>query len=306
MGRSRSRVGVALVLDPPWSDEVQGLRMALGDASLAAIAPHLTLVPPLNLRAEDVAQAVAIVRRAAAKGAEPLHLMLGPLATFAPASPVVYLSVEHSGPAELARLAEVREAVLSGPLRRPPRWPWAPHVTICDEAVPSVLASAEAAMPSYRQEVVFDRLVLLEQVDKRWLPLADACFEPPSVIGRGGLELELTRGRELGPDGRALLGEAGWPPPLAPMIVLTGRRFEGVVGVAAAWWAGSPGAPVHIGVYVAPPARGQGVGRALLQRVEAEASSQGWALRGAQVHGPAGFFAKLSARAGYVVVADQA
>ena len=58
-------LGVALVLDAPVACEVQGLRRALGDGSLQRIAPHLTLVPPVNVRAGGLDEALAVLRTAA-------------------------------------------------------------------------------------------------------------------------------------------------------------------------------------------------------------------------------------------------
>ena len=193
----RRRLGVALLLDPPGSVEVDGLRRALGDSSLDVIAPHLTLVSPINVRAGDLDEALAVARRAASGQDGPLELDLGPVATFVPSTPVVYLSVH--GP-DLDRLARLRSAVLSGPFRRPDRWPWVPHVTLADEALADEAEAALAALKHYRSHTSFDRVVVLEERQHRWHPLADACLGPPVVVGRGGLELEITEGRLLGPD----------------------------------------------------------------------------------------------------------
>jgi GNAT superfamily N-acetyltransferase len=61
----------------------------------------------------------------------------------------------------------------------------------------------------YRAGFEADRIVLLEErktgTGRRWTPLADAVFGPRQVVGRGGLELELTLGRLLDPEAAALL-----------------------------------------------------------------------------------------------------
>ena len=193
---SRRRLGVALLLDPPWSLEVQGLRRALGDSSLGSVPPHLTLVPPINVRSSDLGSALDIVRRAAAAQAGPFSLQLGPVATFVPTNPVVYLAVGGAG---MGSLRALREAVLAGPLLRPDRWPWVPHVTLADQAPYEQAEAALVALRHYESDVTLDRVVIMEERERRWHPLTDACFGPPAVVGRGGLELEITEGRLLAP-----------------------------------------------------------------------------------------------------------
>jgi 2'-5' RNA ligase len=288
-------LGVALVLVPPVALEVQGLRRALGDGSLDRAPPHLTLVPPVNVRSDALEEALAVLRAAASGPHGALELDLGPAATFLPVNPVVFLDV--SGPG-LDALARLHRAVSSGPLLRAERWPWHPHVTLCDEAPLERAAAAVGALAEYRARASFDRVVLLEERDRRWLPLADARLGPRVVVGRGGLELEITEGGLLGPDVRAMLGrhpgtQAGTQ--AGPTVVLTGRREGVVVGVAVAWAEPAPGGPAHVCVLVEEASRGQGVGRALVLALEASLRRQGWAMERVQGHGPPAFFAHCCA-----------
>ncbi|MGA3218788.1 MAG: 2'-5' RNA ligase family protein [Acidimicrobiales bacterium] len=306
---------MALILDAPAAFEVQGLRRALGDRSLGRIAPHLTLVPPVNVRSEGLGDALAVLRKAASGQAGALELDLGPAGTFVPVNPVVFLDV--SGPG-LEALARLHRAVSAGPLLRAERWPWRPHVTLCDEAPVERAVAAAAVLAEYRAAVSFDRLVMLEEGDRRWRPLADASLGPAAVVGRGGLELEITEGRLLGPDGRAMFerqpegaaalgtmpaGGGIAVPPVAGVtggqgvhqVVLTGRRDGGVVGVAAAWAEAWPGGRAHVLVLVDTQCRRQGTGRALLVGLEASLRRRGWAMERVQGHGPAAFFASCCA-----------
>jgi len=222
---------------------------------------------------------------------------------------VVFLDV--NGP-ELPALARLHGAVRAGPLLREERWPWKPHVTVCDEAPVERAAAAVTALSGYRAQVSFDRVVLLEETDRRWLPIADACLGPPAVIGRGGLELEITEGRLLGPDAMAMLERqeqaagmlrtlpaaerAGAVQADGPgQVVLTGRREADLVGVAVAWAEPGPGAPVNVLVVVDVASRRQGAGRALLLALEAGLRRHGWAMDRARGHGPASFFAACCA-----------
>ena len=293
----RRRLGVALLLDPPLADEVDGLRRALGDRALGRIPPHLTLVPPVNVAEGDLGAALGRVRDAAASLDGPLRLELGPPDSFLPANPVLYLRVAG----EVDRLARVRAAVFAGPLSRTEAWPWIPHVTLADEADPGRIGAALGVLDAYRSGFEANRVVLLEErttpTGRRWLPLADAVFGPRHIVGRGGLELELTLGRLLDPEAAALLRDlpearraregadesegragawAGVPPAgeeagadlgehRAPFPQLcVARRLEGVVGVGAAWWSGGRG---YLGVAVDPAARRQGIGSQILARL---------------------------------------
>ena len=64
MSSNRRRLAVVCIVDGRLGAEVDGLRRALGAAALERIAPHLTLVPPVNVHEEDLAEALAVVRSA--------------------------------------------------------------------------------------------------------------------------------------------------------------------------------------------------------------------------------------------------
>lgn len=195
---------MALLLDPPVADEVDGLRRALGDPALGRIPPHLTLVPPLNIRRDALPSALERLQRAAASVHGALALTLGRVSTFLPANPVLYLAVGG----DLEGLGGLRDAVFAPPLERPLSWPWIPHVTLSDSAPEERIAAGLAALADYSAVVTVDRLVLLEEGPGRiWAPLADAALGPSSRIGTGGLPLELVQGRVVDPR-----FEVTWPP----------------------------------------------------------------------------------------------
>ena len=306
--RARRRVGVALMLDSPVADEVQGLRRALGDGAIDRIAPHLTLVAPLNLRDDDLPAALRRLRLAAAGAPPTLELMLGPVATFAPANPVLYLAVTEPPPA----LGALRAAVYQSPLQRPASWPWVPHVTVADDVEPARIPAATAALDAYRRRVDFDRIVLLELRDGKWEPLADAAFGPPARVGAGGLALELTRATTVDPEAAALLDRppparvspgreapavsSGREAPAVPLrkpIVFTARREGVVCGVGGAWISDGGG---RIAVFVASPERRRGVGRQLVLALESAVTAAGWDCEQLGAIGPPGFYSAVSDR----------
>lgn len=172
----RLRLGAALLLPPAVATEVDGLRRALGDGSLGRIPAHLTLVPPVNVREPDVPGALTVLREAAA-GSGPLTLELGPVASFLPDNPVLYLAVGG----DVDALRRLRDGVFVPPLERTLAWPWVPHVTLADEAEPARIEAALEGLAGYRATAVVDRVHLLREEraeggDRVWRPYADAAL----------------------------------------------------------------------------------------------------------------------------------
>ncbi len=277
----KRRLGVVLLIPPPWSHEIDGLRRAFGDGSLGRIPAHLTLVPPVNVREDAVADAMAVLRDAASS-TRPFVVDLGPPATFLPVNPVAYLAVDGDGADEVERL---RDAVFTGPFERDLTWPFVPHVTLADEADPDRIRAALGALRDYEIRVTFDRVHVLEQGDGRmWHPIADAPFASgPAVIGRGGLELELHSSSRLDAEAAQWMdaawaayavGEYGTSENDEPFAIAA-RRNGVVVGTAS-------GTTRSDGAYLADlivdaADRGTGVGSHLLAAAESLAAERGCA-----------------------------
>jgi len=296
MAQGKYRLGVALVLDPPLADEVDGLRRALGDPGLGRIPAHLTLVPPVNVRRDMLVAAAARLRAAATKVAGPVQLTLGSVASFLPLNPVVFLAV--GGDTE--ELRRLRDAVFAPPLERRLSWPWVPHVTLADGIDETRIAAVLSALEHFAVVWAVDRLVLLQEGPGQvWQPLADAALGPRIIVGTGGLPLEISRGRMFDPEVRQMLEEAGFGAepetegdgqprrPIFYPIVMSGRRQGQLEGVAAAW-AGPEGG--HVGVYVKPGSRRQGIGAHLLAHLESAARQAGWPYESLTGEGPDGFY----------------
>jgi len=277
----RSRLAVALVLPEPYRTEVDGLRRATG-GDVERIAPHITLVPPVNVRDDDVAEALTLLRSAAATQDGALSLVVGPAATFAPTNRVLYLAVDVDEPAGGALLA-MRDSLLRGVLHREDRRPFVPHVTLTNHLPEGDDAHALAVLGGYRQTVAFERVDLLryDEAARRWSTLVDAALGSVRVVGRGGVEVELVTSTCLDPEAVALCERIGGvPPPVADVladrsrsVVVVGRHEGSVVGVAVGQVDRTSGRVV--GVYVAPASRRVGVGRHLLTAVSFELARRG-------------------------------
>ncbi|HEY6532053.1 MAG TPA: GNAT family N-acetyltransferase [Acidimicrobiales bacterium] len=270
----RLRLGVALLLTGELATEVDGLRRACGDGALGRVPPHLTLVPPVNVRVDELPDALSLLRAAAA-ATLPFALRLGPPATFLPATPTLHLAVGGSGPATQV-LRQLRDGVFRPPFERILTFPFVPHVTLADEMEPDRIASALAALRDFVADLPVDRVHLLQETrgddgQRRWVAIADAPLAPPIVVGRGGVELDLAVSRLLDPEAAAFEARA-WaegecPPVRTPAagtesVGVVARRRGEVAGVARGW-AGPSGAEL-VTVVVAPSQRRQGIARHLV------------------------------------------
>ena len=278
----RLRLGVVLLIPPPVDREVDALRRACGDASLGRVPPHLTLVPPVNVREERFDEVVAVLRAAGA-ATRPFRLELGPPTTFLPDNPVLYLEVGG----DLDALAGLRDRVFVEPLARELTWPFVPHVTLVDGGEPARLEAAVGALGDARYEVAVDRVVLLREErdddgNRVWRPIAGADLAAPAVVGRGGLELELTAGPRLDADalawsdaawGAYTVAEYGPGTPDDDPLAVTARRDGRVVGVGVGHVRGPVAylAELIVGTGV----RGEGVGGHLLAAFANEARARG-------------------------------
>jgi len=272
----RQRLGVVLLIPAPAATEIDGIRRALGDPMLERIAPHVTLVPPINVRTNAIAD-VLVLLRDAASARRPFVLDLGPPRTFAPDSPTLYLSIGGSGYA-LAQLASLREDVFRAPLARDLERPFTPHVTIGNDIADERGAAARVALADYATAAEFASVHLLEQQHRpegrQWVPVADVPFGSRVIVGRGGVELELTTSTLVDPEAMALLSEVNATDAdqsAVPSnrvvrgvdsVVVTARRHGRVVGVAS----GQPDMVVGraMAVVVARDERRQGIARQLV------------------------------------------
>ena len=186
----RRRVAVALLPPASISAKIQAVRSLLGDPRIDRIAPHLTLVPPVNLADKDVEQLKGLLRSVSSATA-PFLLTLGPVSSFSPNTPTLHLAVQGDLPA----LRALRDQLRAPPVNRPEVWPFTAHVTLRDSVPAELIPPALQLFTGELQPWPATRLYLLEfsPLNKAevWLPILEEPFEAPVVVGRGGVELLL-------------------------------------------------------------------------------------------------------------------
>lgn len=264
---ARTRLAVALVVPEPHRTEIEGLRRALG-GDIERIAPHVTVVPPVNVRDESMGDALAVLRAAAAELSGPLELGVGPGDTFMPVNRVVYLAVDGVE-AQLGALDRLRAGASSGVLAREDDRAFVPHVTLSNRVDTDAISATLQSLGSYRVDVSFESVDLLafDPEGRRWTTIADVPLGPRRIVGRGGVELEITTSRLADPEARAFVGRFG-PGESEPldlpgtMLAVVARREGHVVGVA---WGRSSGSLAWLdGLVVDPEQRRSGIGSHVL------------------------------------------
>ncbi len=299
----RHRLGVALLLPAHQAAEVDALRSALGtsEADRFRIAPHLTLVPPVNVREEALPEVYGLLSALAAE-TRPLKVTLGPPTTFLPPTSVLYLAVNAREEAQeadddvIARLRRLRDGAFQPPLSRPMGRPFVPHVTLHEHLTPPACAAAITALGHAAIDVTFRGVHLMEQFHgdqygSMWRPRQDWAFSEPAVVARGGLELSLTESDSPPPDALRIPGVAEWTAcaPMGQPLTVTARRGDDVVGCTLAVFRGEV-AELR-GVIVVEGHRREGIGRHLLGRMASLLHDRGawdqvgWAPRDPGVEG---------------------
>jgi hypothetical protein len=209
-----------------------------------------------------------MLRWAAAKAPRSLVLTLGPVTSFLPVNPVLHLAV---GGDDIGAVGALREAVRIEPFVRSVDHEFVPHVTLAAEMEETRISAAMGALTDYTADIRVDRLHLLEeQRDEAgarvWRPIADVPLGPPAVVGRGGLEVELTASELMDPE-VAAWADAQWERVGSvsggpASVVVTARRDGRPIGVLEGNVV--DGVPRAERVLVGEGERGEGVARHLL------------------------------------------
>jgi 2'-5' RNA ligase len=253
---NRRRLLVVVPVPGPTADKIDGIRQALGDPSLGNIGPHITLVPPVNVRDDQLLEACVLLRSLASQPT--LSSQIGPITSFAPASPVLYLEVT-----ELAAIRSIRDRIFQPPLSRPLSNEFIPHITVMRRATDDQIEHIPRLTDFTELVELVNVEILEESIDangRHWSLLDDVALGSEFISGRGGLETVLTSSRRAGPDELARQGVDA-----SADVVITASRHGQIVGVVTAR---SSHASLDVSSLVVDEGhRGSGVGRSLVSRL---------------------------------------
>lgn len=295
---SRRRLLVAALPPPRIAQACRVLRRALGDGRAERIAPHITVVPPVNVSADDF-EAVSSHIHSVAQNTKPFSVQIAAVESFLPATPTIHLAI---GESDGSPLTDLRLRLMSGPLARNENRPFAPHVTLRERVEPEIIDQALAVLA--RADFAWggepgwqvDRIHLMEQFRSAdrgtyWQPIAEEAFGEPIVVGRGGVELIFRREGIVAPPTAALFADtdgsaaenngrflAGsdisstpeWLVAIAgePNLVIVNAQEPGRIGHpvgSAVGYLNGEAASLN-GVFVAATSRRIGIGRQLISQ----------------------------------------
>jgi 2'-5' RNA ligase len=157
-------IGIAIPLPEPSAGELREWRHKLGDPMADLVAPHVTLVPPTEVKDADVE---AIERHLDDVAAElpTFEIRLRGTGTFRPVSPVVFVALA----AGISGCERVEKAVRSGPLARTLKFNYHPHVTVAHDVPDVTLDRAFVELADYHAEFPVGSFGLFErQPDGFW------------------------------------------------------------------------------------------------------------------------------------------
>ncbi|OAA18822.1 2'-5' RNA ligase [Frankia sp. EI5c] len=153
-------IGVAIGIPEPFRTELRDWRRRLGDPNAALIVPHVTLLGPTEVASSELPLIEEHLAEVAA-GHEAFVIHLRGSGTFRPLSPVVFVTLAMG--TSCCELLE--KAVRSGPLDRPTRFSYHPHVTVAHELDEAALDRAFDLLAEYRAQFEVTGFELYERGD---------------------------------------------------------------------------------------------------------------------------------------------
>jgi 2'-5' RNA ligase len=159
-------IGVAVAIPEPWATELQDYRTSVGDLTATQIPTHITLIPPVEVSADDLPGVEAHLA-AVAGSVDAFRIHLRGTGTFRPVSPVVFVSVVEG----ISQCEQLALAVRRGPLAVELAFPYHPHVTVAHHLADAQLDRAFAELADFECEFAADHFALYVHDDGAgWQP----------------------------------------------------------------------------------------------------------------------------------------
>jgi hypothetical protein len=172
------RYALVAYLKSPAGEFVEKLRREL-HPDLPHMAAHLSILPPRRLRGSESA-ALKVLERICGEE-EPFEVSLGPVETFIPVTPTVFIRVETAA----GHMSDLHRKLNTAELQCEEEWPYIPHLTIVKMgAEPPAQAAFEVARQRWQnysgsRRILLERLTFVREASANcWLDLA------PVQLGR--------------------------------------------------------------------------------------------------------------------------
>ncbi|MDX6325422.1 MAG: hypothetical protein QOK15_1776 [Nocardioidaceae bacterium] len=170
-------IGVSLAVPEPWGSELQCYRVRLGDAAAAGIPAHITLLPPVDVDDEELAEVHQHLGDVAS-AVQPYVARLRGTGTFRPVSPVVFVNVVEG----IAGCEQLAAGVRRGPLTVQHQFPYHPHVTVAHHLDEDLLDQAFEELAPFDCRFTVDKFSLYEhRRGDGWTPVRDFPLGTPST-----------------------------------------------------------------------------------------------------------------------------
>lgn len=159
-------IGVAIPVPDPFGTLLQEKRADFGDPMADTIPSHVTLVPPTEVKADELEVVCDSLERASAT-LPPFPMRLRGTGTFRPVSPVVFVAVSQ-GISYTEMLATTVRRALETP---EPEFPFHPHVTVAHNLDDDSLDKAYDELRDFECEFTVSEFALYHhQDDAGWVP----------------------------------------------------------------------------------------------------------------------------------------
>ena len=166
------RYALVAYLTSSAGEFVENLRREL-HPDLPHMAAHLTILPPRPLRVSESA-ALRILERICGQE-EPFEVALGPVETFIPATPTVFIRIDGAA----GHMCELHSKLNTAELQFEEEWPYIPHLTIAKMgSEPPAQAAFEIARQRWQdysgsRRILLERLIFVrEDSPNCWVDLA--------------------------------------------------------------------------------------------------------------------------------------
>lgn len=171
------RYALVAYVKSPAGEFVENLRREL-HPDLPHLAAHLTILPPRLLHGTEKDALQLLERVCGAE--EPFSVNLGPVETFIPITPTVFIRVEAEGP-----MCALHRKLNTEVLACTEEWPYIPHLTIVkmagEQPAHEAFETARQRWEAYSgsRRILLERLTFVrEERQNCWVDLA------PIMLGR--------------------------------------------------------------------------------------------------------------------------